>query len=211
MPSLNDGAQYPYGLSVGPNGPFIAPGQDLTSVGGSQRQGALETIPRLLAATNAGALTSQRLQILFWTAPVSKTVNTMEFAVGGTAAAATPTLARYAIYTLSDPTAMGAALALTLAASTANDTTLFATQNTPYPKALTAPYTINAGQRYGLGVLVVSAAAMPTLIASAANVNIAFVQTSVPQMGTQVSSQSDLPATTVATNASCLPVYCALY
>ena len=51
--------------------------------------------------------------------------------------------------------------------NTANDTSLFAAPYGTYTRALVSPWQKVAGVRYALGVLVISGAATPTLLATA--------------------------------------------
>lgn len=127
------------------------PGGDLLTTG--------EFIPnRDLPVSGSVSHTTQTQAMAFFTARRTETINTLTFYTGTTAAAATPTLIRYGVWSVD------AAGAGTLVASTANDTTLLAATNTPYPKALSAAWSKTAGQRYAVGVLVVSSTTMPSYI-----------------------------------------------
>ena len=215
MPSGNetnhllDGLTIRGGLAVGPNGPYITENDVLNhSAQNAPRYASLETFPRSGVASS-NTLTSQRLQVMFWTSPVTRTITTMSFTTAGTAAATVTTI-RYGIYTLSYPNATGASLTCTLAASTANDATLLAATNTEYPKALSASYTLNAGQRYGLAILV-DATTAGTVACNTGTVNAGLLGTGiVPQLGTHVSAQANLPASFTCANTTYFPAYVAL-
>lgn len=112
---------------------------------------------------------------------------------GSTAAAATPTLVRYGLWT-SDITT-GALLALV--ASTPNDTTLFAGTNLGYSKNWSTPYDFIKGQYYAVGILIVTAAAVPTLF-GVGGANGFVVNNTVPRVASSASGQADLPATLAA-------------
>jgi hypothetical protein len=132
---------------------------------------------------------TQVLRLAFFT-PQASTVP-VGFAVvesGGTAAAATPTLVRIGVWTVN---AAGDLTALV--ASTANDTALLAAANTEYPKALQTPYAFIGGQRYAAGILVVTAAAAPTL--NGKFTSTAAGRTRPPRVTATISGQADLPAT----------------
>lgn len=92
-----------------------------------------------------------------FTALRTEPVTSLRVCTGSTPAAATPTLIRLGVWTVD------AANNLTLAAATDNDVTLLAAANTAYTKALAVPFVKQKGQRYALGLLVVSGVATPTL------------------------------------------------
>lgn len=149
------------------------------------------TIPRLLADNVASlAMTSQLLRLAFHTAKKTETITQVRVMTGTTAAGATPSLVRIGVYTVDT------AGDLTLVASTANDTALLAGANTVYTKALSASFTKSAGQRYAFGLLVVTAAAAPTIVG-------ALIPGSTeggvaPRLNANVAAQADLPATVAA-------------
>lgn len=147
---------------------------------------AREQIISGLAGGSSGALS-----LTYFTAQKSEAINTVTVWTGNTAAAATPTLIRVGVY---DIAADGAG---TLLAATANDTTLFAAANTEYAKTLTATFNKVARRRYAVGVLVVSASAMPThqgLVHSGNSLSAAFLSLGPRQSG-RLTGLSDLPAT----------------
>lgn len=142
--------------------------------------------PRWAAASTV-TLTSQSMRVSYYTAPSSLLVTSVKTYTGSTAAAATPTLCRIGLYSVgSDGGLTG------LLASTANDTTLWATTHTKYTKAFSAQYQLTAGTRYAIGVLCVTGATAPTL--PACNTSSAGTAGDLPVFATAIGSQSDLPA-----------------
>lgn len=177
------------GLTFYP-GPETLPATDLFTAGGET------TCPRLLATSLTVANTSGTMKLSYFTARRSGTIANVRVYGGSTAAAATPTVVRFGLFTVA---ANGD---ITLVASTANDTTIFATLNTAYPKALSAAYAKVAGQRYAFASLVVSGAAMPTFmglkIGDAVINNGAAAAAIEPRLVGAVTAQSDLPESVVA-------------
>lgn len=141
-------------------------------------------------ATNAALTVSQSLRLAHFTARDSVASTQVRVLSGATAAGATPTLARLALYRID--TLLGI-LTYTLVASTANDTALFAAANTTYTKSWSSAVAVAAGQRYAFGVLVVTGATAPTLIGRS------FLSTDeatvVPRLSGVLAAQADLPAT----------------
>lgn len=127
----------------------------------------------------------------YFIADETRTINTMIAASGSTAAAATPTLCRYGVYSAAangDLTEIG---------STPNDTTLFAATGTEYPKALSAPVNLVEGNLYAYGLLIVSASTLPTIMAQLAigAQNTFFRATNKrPHRSARRTGLSDLPA-----------------
>lgn len=153
-----------------------------------------ETYPRGLAQSSTVPITSQQMRLTYFTARKTDTVANVAVASGNTAAGATPTLVRLGLYTVA---ANGD---LTLAASTANDTTLFAGTNTLYTKALTASLAVVAGQRLAIGILVVTGAATPQLLGI--SIGAVTVSAAAPRLAAAVSGQADLPASVAAGSVS---------
>ena len=120
-----------------------------------------EVLPRWLTRDNSQAIGSQQLRLSFFTALKTETVTQVRCATGSTAAGATPTLVRMGVYSVAGADSQGD---LTLLTATASDTSLLAAANTAYTAPLTTPLSKVAGQRYAVGLLVVTAAATPTLV-----------------------------------------------
>jgi hypothetical protein len=129
------------------------------------------------------------MRVGFFQAKRTETINSMVFeAVTG--AAATPTLVRYGIYSVNTSDYSLTALL----ASTGNDTTLLAATG-PYEKALSAPFSKVAGTWYGAAILVVTAAAAPTIAcALLSTANMSLPTHGRPRKVCNVSGQADLPA-----------------
>lgn len=150
-----------------------------------------EVFPRVLAAGTSSQSTTN-LRLCYFTARKTGTIATVQLASGGTAAGATPTLIRVGIWT-----ADAAGALISLVGSTPNDTALFAVANTSYSKGLSASFTMTQGQRYALGVLVVTAATAPTIVGGTTFINAVDAGLS-PRISGTVGGQSDLPASVVS-------------
>jgi hypothetical protein len=163
-----------------------------------------ETMSRRLVSNGGVAQGNQALRLAYFTAKKSETITQVKLATSSTAAAATPTLIRVGIYTVA---ANGD---LTLVASTPSDTTLLAAASTAYAKALSAALAKVDGQRYAVGVLVVTGAAAPTI--QGASGGDAYAQSGSLGNGQRISGlvagQADLPSTITAatvTNSASTP------
>jgi hypothetical protein len=151
-----------------------------------------EVMPRLLADSTIG-LASGQLKLTYFTAHKTETTTQVRVISGSTAAGATPTLVRLGLYSVA---ANGD---LTLVASTANDTTLFAAVNSIYTRSWSSSYVKVAGQRYALGIVLVTAAATP-IIAGKPSPTAMYGSGELaasPRL-TGFSNQTDLPATLAA-------------
>jgi hypothetical protein len=146
------------------------------------------TMPRTTLISTS-ALVSGTVNLTFFTARKTETITQVRVCTGTTAAGATPTLVRFGIYS-EDPSTGD----LTLVANVANDTTLFAANNTEYTKALAASWSKVAGTRYAFAVLVVTGAALPTLVGP--NMNNSSAQGTMlgrtPRLAGAHASQTDL-------------------
>lgn len=148
---------------------------------------------RLITATNVSQATGA-LRLTYFTAKKTETTTSVRLGTGVTAAAATPTLVRVGIYSVA---ANGD---ITLVASTPNDTALFAAASTFYTKALSVPLSKVRGQRYAVGVLVVTGTTAPTLQGQNAITNTEMGQ--APRLGGLMSAQADLPASALSAAVS---------
>jgi hypothetical protein len=130
------------------------------------------------------------LYLTYFTADKTEAITTVTAWTGGTAAAATPTLCRYGVYSVAGNGD------LTQVAATVNDTALFAAANTAYPKALSATWNKVAGQRYAVGPIIVSGAATPTFhgkqLASTSVMN--TIARMSPAIVGRVTGLTDLPS-----------------
>ena len=127
----------------------------------------------------------------FFTPLESLTVTQFTLATGPTAAA-TVSLVRIGLYSF-DGTAA------TLVARTANDTNMFTTQNATFTKAFDTAggypsfYTLEAGQRYAVGVIVI-ATTMPSFVGtSTGSTASAVINSLAPRIAGAISGQTDLP------------------
>lgn len=153
---------------------------------------SVTTMPRQLVQSTVAGMASQSLRLTGFTADKSLTANNVATLSGITAAAATPTVCRIGVYSVSVTNDC------TLIGSTANDTTLWAAAATRYIKALSAPTSIVQGQRYAVGILVVTAAAMPNFYGSS---SIPGAESLIaPFVSAALASQSDLPSTIAGTS-----------
>lgn len=132
---------------------------------------------------------SGTMWLTFFRAPKSFTANNVQVACT-TAAGATPTLVRVGLYSVA---ANGD---ITLIGSIANDTAIFAANNTAYTRALTAPVALQQGTWYATGLLVVTAAALPLALGISVAGGVTFVPTALaPRLAGTIAGQADLPGT----------------
>jgi len=152
-----------------------------------------ETFSRALAATSNAILTgNEALRLCYFTARKTESISQVRVITGSTAAGATPTLIRIGVWT-----ANGAGALLAQQAATASDTSLLAASATRYTKAFAAPFTKQRGQRYAVGILVVTAATLPTLVGHGTAIQAAEAGVD-PMISAVVNGQADLPATVAA-------------
>jgi hypothetical protein len=154
-----------------------------------------ETYSRAYVSLGSIAMTSQLLRITYFTARKTEDVSQVRMNSANAGAAATPTLVRVGIWTAD---ANGALLAQV--GATPNDTALLATSNTNYTKALSAPFTKTAGQRYGIGLLVVTATTVPQM--AGFGVGMSAESAFAPKMSGAIAAQADLPASALAGGVS---------
>ena len=128
----------------------------------------------------------------FFTPLESITVSQLTLASAATAAA-TVTTVRAGLYIFDESTTTA-----TLVARIANDTNIFTAANTSYTRSFSTAggypdtYTLTAGVRYCVGVVVV-ATTMPTIVAADLGVSAAGVAAISPRISAAVADQSDLP------------------
>lgn len=152
------------------------------------------TVPRE-CVNSTTTMTSQTARYSFFTAPMSATITKVAVYCTG-AAGATPTKIRFGIYTVA---ANGD---ITLVANTAHDAALLVT-TIRYEKALASSYAVTAGTRYAVGLLVVTAAAAPTI---AAHVNgSGALATRSPRIAGAVASLSEIQNSEVEANLGTTP------
>lgn len=164
--------------------------QAASSTSPDQLTSGQNTIPRYNCGSAVSMGASQSMRLTYFTASVSGTFTQLKTISSTTAAGATPSLCKMGLYSV-DASGNG-----TLVASTASDTTLWSAANTVYTSATQASYTVTKGQRYALAVLVVTAAAVPTVVgasmAGSAAANATMAES--PRLAGALNGQSDLPA-----------------
>lgn len=146
---------------------------------------------REVSGTNVSTQGAGTLLLTFFTARVGGSASQVRI-ISGTTAAVGATLTRLGLYSAD------ASGNLTLVASTANDTTLFAATFTRYTKSFSAATTTTVGNRYALGVLVVGATTMPSLYGRQ-NLD-GNELLAAPMLAARVPSQTDLPASITVAN-----------
>ncbi|MEW9872750.1 hypothetical protein [Arthrobacter sp. HS15c] len=144
-----------------------------------------ETMTRSSANSNV-QMTSGRLTLTFFTARSATSAANVTLATADRAAASIPTLARIGLYLVN------ADNTLTLVASTVNDTSLFSATFTQYTRAFSSPvYTLTPGQRYAIGIIIVSGASLPTF--AGAGPNVEGLSLAPPRIAGYLAGKSDLP------------------
>lgn len=150
------------------------------------------TLSRRAIVTAGATLTSGLVRLTYFTAKKTETINSVRVGTG-TTAAGTPTLCRIGIYSVDGSGD------LTLVASTANDTALWAAGSTTYTKALSAAWSKVAGQRYAVGLLFVGTTA-PTIQGQVLSIGDELGQ--APRLCGGRSGQTDLPSSITVGNVS---------
>ena len=162
----------------------------ILNVAGSTNQttSIVDVYPR--QGNSSGTLSSGTTYFTFFTPIWGTTISSISIASATTAASGV-TVARLGLYTFDGTTA-------TLVARTTNDTGLFATPNTLFTRTFDATggfpsqYTLVAGQRYAIAVIVVATTPGNVYTAFSAP---AAIGTLTPRLVGTVPLQSDLPST----------------
>jgi hypothetical protein len=151
------------------------------------------TISRRLVCAATVASGNGTLRLTYFTAKKTETVTQIRTITGGTAAAGA-TLCRVGIYSVDGSGN------LTLIASIANDTALWAAASTAYTRSLTASFSKVAKTRYAIGHLVVGTTTAPTFLGQG------FLTTAEAGISPRISgfygSQTDLPSSISAGSIS---------
>jgi hypothetical protein len=174
---------------------YPAPLASECALASNQPASTVDVFVRGEAALTTIGMTSGTLKITFFT-PLITTTITQITAASGNVAASGLTFARIGLYTFDETTA-------TLVARSASDTTLFTSTNTSYSRSLNSTggfptsYTLNAGVRYGVGVLLVGTT-MPTMSGRQVATGVASL---TPRMSGDSAGRTDLPTTTTVTAA----------
>jgi hypothetical protein len=160
---------------------------EVAIVNGSLLTTGEATFPRWLINNVTSALTSQIWRIAFFTARKTETITQVSFVQGSVAAGATPSLVRYGIYSVAGNGDC------TLINSTVNDTSLLAAAaGARSTKALSSSFSKVKGTRYGVAVLVVTAATTPQI--AAVTPLSAIELGKLPRLVGYQTGQADLPA-----------------
>jgi hypothetical protein len=146
------------------------------------------TIDRRYGGITGVTITSGTVRFTYFQAEKSETVTQIKSVTDGTAAAATPTIARMGVYSIDG------AGNLTLITSSANDTALWNATSSPFTKALGGGtgYAKVAGTWYAIGDIIVTAVATPTLAGTQHQVG-SIMQTA-PRLTAAFAGQTDLPS-----------------
>lgn len=161
-----------------------------------QAYATIDVISRVNSVNNF-TITPGTVFFTCFTPSASLTVSQLSVATGSGAAMSGATLVRLGLYVFNDSTATA-----TLVAQTANDTSIFASSNTLYTRSFSATggypatYALQAGQRYAIGIIVVTYNTGNGPTVAGANTN-GFVTNMLPYMARQKLTQTDLPASAI--------------
>lgn len=189
---------YPGGVPFPSGGtpPLTQVGPSSVTFGSNEVQTAAEANMNRLNV-NGGSYISNTTQVAIFSYFVAKqniTINNLTAFSGSTAAAATPTTVKFAVYSVDAGTGD-----LTRLGITTNDTAVFASTFTGYTKALGSGVALTQGLTYAYAVLQVSSAAVATLIGCPA-VGLQNEFFRAPRLSGIVTGQTDLSSS--YTNAS---------
>jgi hypothetical protein len=149
-----------------------------------------ETFPRMLINTASISATSGTARFTYFTARKSETVTQIRALCLNASAGTAPTLVRFGLYSVNSSTG-----ALTLIASTANDTTVFAsTGSTAFTKAFTAGVALTAGTRYAVTHLVVTTGTAPSVMGYGSGLGLSSESAMSPRIVGALTTQTDLPS-----------------
>jgi hypothetical protein len=154
---------------------------------------SVDVYPRSEAIQGAVVVNSGNAFLVFFTPLQTITVSQITMVSGTSTAASGLTFAQMGLYTYNETTA-------TLVARTASDTTLFTTINTAYTRAFNtaggypATYTLQAGTRYGVAVLLIGTT-MPVFSGKGMPAGMLGL---TPKTAMSINTQSSLPASSTA-------------
>lgn len=155
----------------------------------------MSNMPRPFA-TSSGAVVSGTIHLTYFTAIKEILCATMRMLCAATAAGATPTMVKYGLFSVAsngDLTRIGI---------TANDTGIFAAANTSYSRALLAAATVSPGLSYATGLLVITAAALPTPAGQAASSVSSAITSGLPRLSGAIAGQTDINASYAAASVA---------
>ncbi len=142
------------------------------------------------------APTSGDVTLTYFVASKTETITQLAMYSAGTSSSGA-TLVRYGVYSV----ATNGDLALIT--STANDASIFSSQNTRYLKTLSVSWNKVAGSRYAVGYIVVAATTMPTVYGSTAGGAVLDAVWAIePRISGTRAGQADLPASVTAANVT---------
>jgi hypothetical protein len=144
------------------------------------------TIPRRAVGLSTVPTINNLLRLTYFVARKGETITQVR-TVGGATTQVGSTLIRIGVYS------EDASGNLTLVASTANTTSLYAAVNTAYTTALSASFAKTRGTRYAVGILIVGSTTAPTVNGN--QMPIAGSETAVSPRLSGVVTVSDLPST----------------
>jgi hypothetical protein len=156
---------------------------------------AVETFPRYFITTNT--IVSGTVYLAYFTPTIDLTVS--QITMGAGLASATLTLARMGLYTVDSSDVA------TLVAQTASDTTLFLSNQTNYTRSFStaggfpATYSLVAGSRYAVGVIVVGTTMGSLLGVGGSNNGSAYLV--APRVTSSRAGQTDLTTTNASHGA----------
>lgn len=179
------------------------PSPSLLQVDSSPLSVGEEVMGRRYIASVGVTIATGVLQLSYFTARKTEVTTQARVVTGGTAAAATPTICRFGLYSIA-ANGDGA-----LVASIVNDTTLFAATSTAYTRSWSSSYTKLAGQRYALGLIVVSGVAVPSFMGVLLGTGPSTESSIAPRITSRLTAQTDLPST--FTDASLLSTATNIY
>lgn len=148
-----------------------------------------ETMSRQMVSSAALAPGSGGMRLMYFTAKNFGTYSQVKIPSGSTGSD-TPTLVRIGIYSVA------ADGALTLIASSANDTAIFAAANTVYTVPLSAAVNLYAGRMYALGVLQVATTAAK-LVGAVGVAAMNGLNSQLPRVSATLTGLSDLRSSIV--------------
>lgn len=146
-----------------------------------------EAYSRERVDSSTGIVNTQAMRLTYFTARKAQTTTRVRVRSGTTAAGATPTLCRVGLY-LIDGAGDG-----TRVASILNDTSLFNLASTGFTRDWSVPYVMIVGQRYALGILVVTTAATPTIVGYTYATSMDEEGAVAPRLTGRLNTQTDLP------------------
>jgi hypothetical protein len=144
-------------------------------------------IDRRYGGVTGITLASGTVRYTYFQAEKTETCTQIKSVTDGTAAGATPTLAKMGVYSVNTSTGD-----LTLLASSTNDTALWNATSSPFTKSLGTGFAKVAGNWYACADLIVTAATAPNLAGTQHQVG--SILASAPRWTAAFASQTDLVA-----------------